>query len=291
MTLVFAAFALLKSGVAARIAAWTLAACVGDVLRIRRAHVEAAMTRAGVRDPSRTARAMYGSLSRGLLELLAMAFARPAERLSNEFPWPAIDAIVGEGRGAVIATAHTGSWDLVACAVASRVPLTVVTKRLSMRWLDRVWQRLRASRGLKLAQVGSAAAAAGRALRRGELVAMLVDQAPERARGATAVSFLGATAWVDLSPALCAARARAPLVVAFPRRLDDGTHTVDIAAVLRPPRTPARGWAVEAMTETTRLLEAFVAAHPDQWLWMHRRWKPAPVENAGRARALAGVSS
>jgi len=119
---------------------------------------------------------------------------------------------------------------------------------------------------------------------------MLVDQAPERARAVTAVSFLGATAWVDLAPALCAARARAPLVVAFPRRLDDGTHTVDVAAVLRPPRTPNRTWSVQAMIEVTGLLESFVLAHPEQWLWMHRRWKhPAEATRTARRPELAGA--
>jgi KDO2-lipid IV(A) lauroyltransferase len=166
----------------------------------------------------------------------------------------------------------------------------VITKRLSVGWLDRVWQRLRARRGVGLAQVGSAATVAARALRRGELVAMLVDQAPDRRRAVIAVRFLGETAWVDLSPALCAARARAPLVVAFPRRLDDGTHSVEIAAVLTPPPIPRREWPPRAMTEVTRLLEAFVLSHPDQWLWMHRRWKAAPAETGGARPDLAGVS-
>ncbi len=105
---------------------------------------------------------------------------------------------------------------------------------------------------------------------------MLVDQAPERERAAIRVPFLGAPAWVDLSPALCAMRARAPLVAAFPRRLDDGSHTIDITAILLPPARPSRAWAVEAMTEVTRQLEAFIRRHPDQWLWMHRRWKGTP---------------
>src|SRR4051812_35049978 len=60
---------------AAAVVAWGLAVLVGDVLRIRRAHAEAAMARAGIADPGRTARAMYRSLGRGLVELVAMAFS------------------------------------------------------------------------------------------------------------------------------------------------------------------------------------------------------------------------
>jgi KDO2-lipid IV(A) lauroyltransferase len=148
-----------------------------------------------------------------------------------------------------------------------------VTKRLSVGPLDSLWQRLRAARGLQLLEEGAAAGSAARALGRGELVAMMIDQAPERERGAIRLPFLGEAAWVDLAPALCALRSRSPLVVAFPRRLDDGTHDVEIAAVLTPPARARRAWAVEATAEATRLLEAFVRRNPDQWLWMHRRWK------------------
>src|SRR5262245_20815637 len=78
---------------AAAAAAWALAVFVGDVLRGRRAHAEAAMARAGITDPGRTVRAMYRSLARGLVELLTLAFSAPGKRLSRSFPWAAIHAL------------------------------------------------------------------------------------------------------------------------------------------------------------------------------------------------------
>ena len=263
----------LFTGAASLAVAWCLAFVVGDVVKVRRAHVEAAVERAGIADAARVARGMYLSLARGVLELVGMLFRGPERRLSEAFPWARIEALRASSQGAVIATAHTGNWDLVACAVASRMPLTVVTKRLHVRAADALWQRTRSRRGVRLVQAGGAARAAARALGAGEFVAMLVDQAPERRRGAVRLPFLGAPAWVDLSPALCALRARSPLVVAFPRRLPGGAHTVEIADVLTPPLHPTREWAVEAMTQVTVLLERFVREHPEQWLWMHRRWK------------------
>jgi Kdo2-lipid IVA lauroyltransferase/acyltransferase len=279
-------------GALSRLLAASLAFVVGDVLRVRRAHVEHAMQRAGVAEPRRTARAMYVALGRGLVELVAMAL-RPSARVPATVPSAALGPLLARGRGAVVATAHTGNWDLAACAVASEAPLTVVTKRLSVGFLDRLWQGARRARGVRLVQAGAAARAVAGALGRGELVAMLVDQAPERSRGAIRVPFLGEPAWVDLAPALCAQRGRAPLVVAFPVRAPDGSHSVEIVAVIEPPVRPSRRWAVFAMTRATQLLEAFVLRHPEQWLWMHRRWKdsaPAPARRSEAAR-LAGVSS
>lgn len=231
---------------------------------------------------------MYRALATSLLEFLAMV-SKPATVLARvAVPDSAIREIRGRGRGAVIATAHTGNWDVAACAVARAAPLSVVTKRLHVRALDAFWQGARRRRGLKLLEVGRAARGAESALRRGELVAMLIDQAPERSRGVARTTFLGDLAWVDLAPALIAMRAGSPLVIAFPRRCADGSHTIEVAKILEPPAVPSRAWATQAMLEATRALETFVMSCPEQWLWMHRRWKPLP---ALPGASLAGESA
>jgi Kdo2-lipid IVA lauroyltransferase/acyltransferase len=251
---------------------------VGRVLGVRRAHVVASMRRAGVIDAERTASAMYRSLGRSLFEFSWMAL-NPRRRLDG---WVPIDDETAErvdraaASGAVIASAHTGNWDLLACAAAARWPLTVVTKQLSIRSLNRLWQRARSRRGIRLVGVGEAARAGARALARRELVVMLIDQAPERRRGTVVTQFLGHPARVDLAPALLAQRARVPLIAVFSRRTADGRAVAELGPVIVPPPRPVRRWAEESMIELTRALEVFVRRYPDQWLWMHRRWKDAP---------------
>jgi KDO2-lipid IV(A) lauroyltransferase len=278
------------SAVLARALGGLLAFVVGDLLRVRRAHVESAMQRAGVSAPRSVARAMYRSLGRGLIELLGMSVRHERDLLAVRVPVHTIAELRAGGRGAVVAVAHTGNWDLVACAVALHAPLTVVTKRLSIGFFDRLWQGARRARGVRLVQAGSAAGPVRAALRRGELVAMLVDQAPSPPRAVIRVPFLGAPALVDLAPALYALRARVPLVAAFPLRDPDGGHSVEIAAIIPPPPRPSRRWAEEAMAEVTRKLEAHVLRHPEQWLWMHRRWKDGALLPRATG-VLARVSS
>lgn len=277
----------------ARSFAALLAFVVGDALRVRRRHVESAMVRAGVDDASRWARQMYRNLALGLCELFLMAL-RPSSRAfaGVALPEPTMAEIAAWGRGAVVATAHTGNWDVCACAVARVAPLSIVTKTLRVRWLDALWQGARRRKSVKLLEIGGAARRAFDALRRGELVAMLIDQAPERRRAVVCTRFLGAPAWVDLAPALVAVRARAPLVIAFPFRRHDGTHAIDVARILLPPKGANRAWAERAMIEATELLEDFVRRRPDQWLWMHRRWKPLPqaCPEVLPASGLAGES-
>jgi Kdo2-lipid IVA lauroyltransferase/acyltransferase len=248
-----------------------LALVVGSVLRVRRRHVEEALRRAGLGPAPTLARAMYARLGEHLLEVLSLLLS-PRVLQKVQIPHAELRTVRGGGRGAVIATAHTGNWDLTACALARHVPLTVVTRRLSVKPLDRLWQRLRGRSGVRLVTEGQASQAARHTLARGGIVAMMVDQVPLRDRGVIRVPFLGAPAPVDLGPALIALRARVPLVAAFPLRTPDGSHHVVVCGVIEPPRVPARQWAEQSMQKVTAWLEAFVRAHPEQWLWMHRRW-------------------
>jgi KDO2-lipid IV(A) lauroyltransferase len=261
-----------------------LAWLVGRVLRVRRAHVLESLARAGIMPAEATADAMYRGLGQGLFELLWVA-AHPGRSLHGlvELDAEPIRRVLALGRGAVLATAHTGNWDLVGCAAAAEFPLTVATKRLSARWLDRIWQRVRIGRGVEIADAGRIAAVAASRLRAGGLVAMLVDQAPERRRGAVRSWFLGQLAAVDLAPALVALRARAPLVVVFPERGSGDVQRARVIEIIAPPDRASRAWAESAMQRVTALLDDHVRRRPGEWLWMHRRWK-GPLPRAGQSR-------
>ena len=272
----------------------------GSLLRIRRRHVEASMERAAVPHAAAMASGMYASLGAGLFELLWLA-ARPPDALA---PWFTMDPACGEallraaarGRGVVVATAHTGNWDLSACAAAQWIAreaggarLHVVTKRLSWRALDRYWQRLRAERGVSLADAHGAAAYVREALGAGDFTAMLIDQVPERGSGVAIFPFLGAPARSDLGPALLAARSRAVLLLVLGHREADGRHRLEIVAEIAPEELRSRGGIERATVKMAAALEGFVRAHPAQWLWLHRRWKnvgasTGPGSRTGRRR-------
>ena len=249
----------------------------GSVLRIRRAHVEASMRAAGIDGAARHARAMYASLGISGVELLWMTLrgARALEHVrideASSLRWR---NALAQGRGAVVAASHTGNWDLAACTVARDVPLLVVTKHLSVRWLDRLWQGTRARQGVRLADAEGAMARSREQLREGGAVAMMIDQVPGSPRHAVPVEFLGRPAAADRAPAALAASAGAPLVVAASLRDEAGAQVLHVLDVFHPPRRPDRAWIDQATREATRALDRFVRAHPSQWLWLHRRWKP-----------------
>jgi Kdo2-lipid IVA lauroyltransferase/acyltransferase len=249
----------------------------GSVLRIRRRHVEGSLQAAGIAPAASIARRMYTSLGTGVFELLWLA-GRPGDALDDRFTMTpaggeALARAAARGRGVVVATAHTGNWDVSACgatrwiARALGLRVTVVTKRLSWRALDRYWQHLRAERGVRLVDAPGAAAAGG-------VVALLVDQAPERASGVATLSFMGRPARHDLAPALLAARAKAPILVMLGRRGADGVHRLELCETIEPEALRGGPRAIEAATaRIAGAVERFVRAQPEQWLWLHRRWK------------------
>ncbi|MBI5534221.1 MAG: lysophospholipid acyltransferase family protein [Deltaproteobacteria bacterium] len=247
----------------------------GSILRIRRAHAEQCLKRAGL-DPA-IASGVYRSLGRTVFEFLWMS-GRPKQALDDLVDidpddWRTVQELLGRGRGLVIATAHTANWELAACAVASKLPLTVITRHMSWRAMDRFWQRARAGRGLTLVDPPGAVAASRKTLAKGGAVVFIVDQAPERERGVIVADFMAAPALHDLSFALIAMRARCPIVLALDERTPDGRHRLHLRLVLPALERASRSWAEGACRKVNEALEEFVAEHPDQWLWLHRRWK------------------
>lgn len=261
-----------------------LGGLVGGLLRVRRAHVEHAMLRAGVPTPEAAADAMYRALGTSALELLWLSHGPRDLRPLTAFEGDT-EARYGEllrrGRGMVLAASHTGNWDLAACAVATRLgPLSVVTKRLSWTSVDALWQRTRAAYGVRLVLARGAFAMAREALAAGGAVAMMIDQVPAHERHGLRARFLGEEAWVDRAPATVAARFGVPLVVTASRRDDRGVQRLSILDVIEPPGRAGAAWIDDATSRATTALERFVLAYPTEWLWMHRRW------HAPRSRAL-----
>jgi Kdo2-lipid IVA lauroyltransferase/acyltransferase len=277
----------------------------GCAFRIRRAHVEAAMRRAGFTKVPTLARAMYASLGTSIFEFLWLVGRRAPPPgvllLSGRAREVLTDhgrSSVSPARGLVVATAHTGNWDLVGCVLAREyIDLTVVTKRLSSPWLDCFWQEQRASFGVELVNGPGAFARGTDALGRGRAVGVMIDQAPERRSAVVELAFLGCSARCDTTAALLSARTGAPLVLVLGRRLPDGRHWIDVPLRLEPPARASRLWIEEATRALNLALERFILEHPSQWLWMHRRWKGAAelglgehrVESSSRVRPRAAA--
>jgi KDO2-lipid IV(A) lauroyltransferase len=180
------------------------------------------------------------------------------------------------GRGVLLATAHLGNWELGALAHALRgEPMDVVVRPLDNPWIDRLVARRRAACGNRVIEKREAARAIFKALASNRTVGILMDQNSSLDQG-TFVDFFGVPACVGTGFARIAARSGAAVIPAFALWSEkEGRHVVRYY-----PPVEMAGSAEEDTARLQKRLEAIVREHPDQWLWIHRRWKTRPPGEA-----------
>lgn len=187
------------------------------------------------------------------------------------------DAVLGEGKGAVCLTLHLGNFELLVRAVpAYGIPVTVIGRALGNRLLRDELQKLRESTGAEMLLHRNVLPKLLRAVKQGRVVAALNDQYARRSRGVF-VPFLGARASTSLGPALLALRSGAPIVPAYMMRIGPDHHRMVIRPPLETPDTGDRRKDAELLTaRCNAALEEIIRAHPEQWMWSHRRFRHSP---------------
>ncbi len=230
------------------------------------------------RELSALARRAYAQLGRSLVEVALAGSLSDAEldELVRFEGWERYQRARARGKGVVVAVAHFGNWELLARACARRgVLLTAITRKLRGRANERLLAARRKGGLRELPDKGSTRAAL-ELLRRGETLAIVVDQNMLPRRGIF-VDFFGVPACTTPAAAVLSLRSQAPLIAAFPVRAADGTHRVLVVGPFEAPPGLHGHAAVHALTQAvTRAVEDAVRAHPEQWFWVHRRWKTRP---------------
>jgi len=187
-------------------------------------------------------------------------------------------------RGALVFSAHYGHWEAGAYAMGLLgIPFAVIARPLDNPVLDRRLIELRKGSGNAVIPKRRAVRETMRALANGAGVAILIDQ--DAGADGVFVPFFGRLASTTPTLALLALRTEAPIVPVFARVEADGTITVHIEPVVPVQPTGDRDADVLRLTaDCTRIVERWTRSTPEQWLWMHRRWKTRPPHD-GAAEA------
>ena len=193
-------------------------------------------------------------------------------------------AALEQGRGVLFATAHLGNWELSAFAHALITgPMNVVVRPFDNPRIDRLVERRRALSGNRPIFKKDYARSILKALAANQAVGILIDQnaMPD---GAVFVDFFGLPASAGTGFAKIAAHSGAAVIPGFALWSEEERRYV-----LRfYPAVPITGDAARDTQALQSLLEQVIRAYPDQWLWLHRRWKTRPpgepslYENAPR---------
>ena len=181
-----------------------------------------------------------------------------------------------KGKGALILTGHVGNWELMPVAAAmAGYSANVLYRPIDYAPLDRFFVEARARFGLKMIPKDASLLRVFRALKRGETVAMLLDQNVGLHKGVM-VDFFGRRACTSYGLAFIALKTDAPVLPFFVVREAKG-FTAEIGPEIPFIKT---GDDRKDLEENTRqyneALEMIIRRYPDQWLWVHNRWKTPP---------------
>lgn len=181
---------------------------------------------------------------------------------------------LAQGRGAVLATAHSGNWELLGAALAMHgFPLVAVAQKQTNAAMDRFINEYRTMAGMHVTYK-SGVLEMVRMLGEGWVIGLLMDQ--DQHESGVFVNFFGRPASTPPGAAVLARMKNAPIVPAFITRNADGTHTAVIYPAVTVEKTKDKHRDVFRTTaQLTAIVEKHVRCHPEEWFWLHNRWKTA----------------
>ncbi|NLB59803.1 MAG: lysophospholipid acyltransferase family protein [Lentisphaerae bacterium] len=256
---------------------------LGSLLRYRRAEVERTLRRCL---PNRSA-AAYRALSAGSYENLGRVIMETLQLTQLDRTWlernvsleglEIIRQALSQGRGALMLTAHLGHFQLPAMiACFFEIPITVITKTVKPAILNDYWIQLRRRYQVKAVPHRGSFRACLAALRANEMLGFILDQNMKRHQGIF-VDFFGRPACTSPGLALLSAMAGSPVIPVFCTRRPDGHHQITVQPALAPPPDRQPQTIQRATQAYTAIIEAAIREHPEQWTWIHRRWRPQPL--------------
>ena len=192
--------------------------------------------------------------------------------------WDYVEAAQAAGKGILFLTPHLGCFEVTAQYYSHRAPISVLYRPPKQAWLQAMIEAGRARPQLYLAPADlSGVRTLLKALRRGEAVGMLPDQAPRRGEGRW-IDFFGRPAYT-MTLAAKLSESGAAVVLAWGERLPDGEG---YRLHFMPPSEPVTGTLEARAAGINREMERLILQCPEQYLWGYNRYKrrrgtdPAP---------------
>ncbi len=190
-----------------------------------------------------------------------------------------LDAAFEQGVGVLVLAGHVGNWELgMAASVCSGYECAVVVKEIKGKAGDYAAQRIRQAHGVQPIPRRDSIRQILTALRKRQGVGFVLDQNMTSDEGVF-VEFFGRPACTMGGLAVLSQRSGAPVVPArFYRKEDGRRHCVEFFPAMAWEEVPGgrQACVVHNTQRYSGRIEEFIREHPEQWVWMHRRWRTQP---------------
>ncbi|HPO14002.1 MAG TPA: hypothetical protein PLI09_11195 [Candidatus Hydrogenedentes bacterium] len=168
---------------------------------------------------------------------------------------------------------HLGNWEWMASVLSSHGYKTAeIVRPFDDPVLNDAIDRTRQAAQIRTIPKDEAGADVIRLLKEGWIVGVLIDQSPRH--NAVPVTFFGESCWATIAPVMVAVRAKVPIHPVSMFRDAKGKYTLQFYPALEINRSGNLRQDIVTNTQQCQdFFENLVRVHPDQWLWLHRRWK------------------
>jgi len=225
---------------------------------------------------TRVGRASLINMGISIAEFIDLAFWTPAQLLAR------VDvrgeenfkAALEQGQGVMLLGAHISNGDVGIAAMSARgYPMALISKRFTNLWLDGIWFRVRGRFGTKFIYPRNSSFDILKSLKKNAAVIFVLDQFMGPPLGVR-TTFFGKPTGTAVSLALFAEKTGAPVVPCYTYREKNGRYTVVFEKPLSFERQDDKNSTLQFMSQKyTDKIEEMVRAYPEQWMWLHRRWK------------------
>jgi len=222
----------------------------------------------------------YRHFGRVLMEFARLPLLKRATIL-DQIPIYNIQLVteaISRGKGLIILSGHFGNWEYMAAALANvGTELYCVFKEQKNLAVDNIIKQVRMNVGLRPFKVkGGAAKGILKALKEKNAVLIVGDQ--DAGKKGEMIEFLGRPASTARGPALIAIKHRIPVIMAFGIREQDGRIRIHLEKFAGVDKFPDSDKGVKQfLIQYNKILEKYIRKYPEQWFWLHRRWKTQKV--------------
>ena len=278
----------LPRGLARRLAgvlAWSVYVLHGRLRCVGERNLERAFPGLSARERKEILRGVFRSLGRQLVEFCRMS-RYTAENTRGWIRTEGLDhylAARARGKGVLIVTGHMGAWELSSFYHSLMgYPMSMVARPLDNRRLDQFVNGIRCLHGNRVLPKDDFARGRLTAMHKGETVGILMDTNMTPPQGVF-VNFFGKQACTASGVARVALKTGAAVLPGFMLWEEaERSYMLHFGPQLVFERTTdAEADIVAATQQCTSAIESWIRRYPDQWLWIHRRWKTRPAGEAG----------
>jgi len=182
------------------------------------------------------------------------------------------------GKGVIIVSGHFGLWEFIPLWLATQgFAITTVVRRQNNPLVDTWFEEMRQQHGARTTDSGYGIREILKSLRRGHILALMVDQ--DNGKQGIFVKFFRRWASAPTGPAQISLKTGSPIVplALFPNYR--GKHLLKIWPAIFPDRYSDDISGQQALTaEFTSIIESIITIQPENWFWLHRRWKTGPQD-------------